>query len=204
MSEDRAPYDVQRTPAEGMEIAGINAAGNTARPPYFPSRIARVIGFYYDATTRPFDKYVRQADAEQRIAIVVKDGPWERQFETEDAFLAALRAGLGDSKVDGAQLIALERQAHRAREGWTDEHDDEHAMGELALAGAHYAAVAGEQAQGEQGPFAPNPDLWPWDAKWFKPKDQLSNLVRAGALIAAEIDRLLRLQAEDESRGTPT
>lgn len=32
---------------------------------------------------------------------------------------------------------------------------------------------------------------WPWDMKWWKPSDDpIKNLVKAGALIAAEIDRL--------------
>lgn len=36
------------------------------------------------------------------------------------------------------------------------------------------------------------PDEWPWDPSWWKPSpDVVSNLVKAGALIAAEIDRLL-------------
>ena len=38
------------------------------------------------------------------------------------------------------------------------------------------------------------PDDWPWSDKWWKPKDKIRDLVRAGALIAAEIDRLQRLK----------
>lgn len=35
------------------------------------------------------------------------------------------------------------------------------------------------------------PDEWPWDPSWWKPSpDPVANLVKAGALIAAEIDRL--------------
>ena len=38
---------------------------------------------------------------------------------------------------------------------------------------------------------------WPhtWDASWWKPKDRRRDLVRAGALIIAEIERLDRLDA---------
>jgi hypothetical protein len=36
--------------------------------------------------------------------------------------------------------------------------------------------------------------FWPWDQDWWKPSpDPIRNLVKAGALIAAEIDRLQRL-----------
>lgn len=35
---------------------------------------------------------------------------------------------------------------------------------------------------------------WPWDEEWWKPsEDPVRNLVKAGALIAAEIDRLQRV-----------
>ena len=35
--------------------------------------------------------------------------------------------------------------------------------------------------------------LWPWSDKWWKPSDDpVRNLVKAGALLAAEIDRLQR------------
>lgn len=38
-----------------------------------------------------------------------------------------------------------------------------------------------------------SPREWPWDASWWKPSpDPIANLVKAGALIAAEIDRLQR------------
>lgn len=37
------------------------------------------------------------------------------------------------------------------------------------------------------------PDSWPWAKKYWKPKTPLEDLVKAGALIAAEIDRLQRL-----------
>lgn len=33
---------------------------------------------------------------------------------------------------------------------------------------------------------------WPWDAKWWKPKNTRRDLVRAGALIVAELERMDR------------
>lgn len=38
---------------------------------------------------------------------------------------------------------------------------------------------------------APDP-FWPWQRKWWKPKDPRRDLVRAGALIIAEIERIDR------------
>lgn len=96
--------------------------------------------------------------------------------------------------MSGIDLIAAERQRQIEQEGWHEGHDDEHDNGSLAGAAAAYALCAQEQALGEAGPFAP-PDCWVWHLSWWKPKDQLRNLVRAGALIAAEIDRLQREQS---------
>lgn len=39
------------------------------------------------------------------------------------------------------------------------------------------------------------PRLWAWHSRWWKPKDRRCNLVRAGALIVAEIERLDRAAA---------
>lgn len=92
----------------------------------------------------------------------------------------------------GIELIAEERARQVSKEGWTPEHDDDHDNGSLAAVAAQYALIAREQVLGDKGPFAPTPGLWPWDVEWFKPKDSIRNLVRAGALIAAEIDRIQR------------
>lgn len=40
--------------------------------------------------------------------------------------------------------------------------------------------------------------LWPWDSNTFKPRDRRNNLVRAAALIMAEIDRMDRLSEKEE------
>ena len=86
----------------------------------------------------------------------------------------------------GAQLIAAERERQKRKEGWTAEHDDEHEWSEMALAAVCYARNGGSKA-------ATCPRDWPWDDLWWKPSnDRVRDLTKAGALIAAEIDRLLR------------
>lgn len=98
--------------------------------------------------------------------------------------------------MTGIELIAQERERQIAEEGWTAKHDDIHANGELANAAAMYAITPLTR---EDGAIAINkfPSwLWPWDRSWWKPGDRLRELAKAGALIAAEIDRL--------SRATPT
>lgn len=87
---------------------------------------------------------------------------------------------------DGVDLIAQERARQVAEEGWTPEHDDAHIHGELVKAAVTYTYAFTERA-----PTQP-PGNWPWAQRWWKPDDRVRNLVKAGALIAAEIDRLQR------------
>lgn len=98
--------------------------------------------------------------------------------------------------LTGVHLIATERARQIKDEGWDESHDSEHENGEMALAAACYAIVDSE-AIAQHG-FLDDlwGMLWPttsWSIRWWKPKDPIRNLVRAGALIAAEIDRRLRV-----------
>lgn len=85
--------------------------------------------------------------------------------------------------------IARERERQMQVEGWTAEHDDEHCCGEMAQAAACYAHPA---PWGVRPQSCPPPKLWPWSLLWWKPKDRRRNLIRAAALIVAEIERLDR------------
>jgi hypothetical protein len=89
----------------------------------------------------------------------------------------------------GARLIAAERQRQIEIEHYTSDRDDAMKFGELALAATCYLLYE------TTAEFSW--DRWPWDRKQFKPKNKLTNLVRAAALIAAEIDRLQRAAKED-------
>jgi hypothetical protein len=82
----------------------------------------------------------------------------------------------------GAEMIAAERQRQIEAEGWTPEHDDQHTQGEMAQAAACYLI---------RTVIFP---AWPWDRQWWKPtpNDRIRELTKAGALVAAEIDRLER------------
>lgn len=95
--------------------------------------------------------------------------------------------------VTPIQEIEAERRRQIDEEGWTPEHDDQHTKGQLGLAACMYAAVASwPRFEFEQSPWW---DMWPWDLKWWKPSTPRRNLVKAGALIVAEIERLDRLGA---------
>lgn len=81
--------------------------------------------------------------------------------------------------------VMMERTRQIDEKGWTAEHDDEHTSGELAKAGACYALSAcGLDETAERH--------WPWLDDRFKSKGARRDLVRAAAVIIAEIERLDR------------
>lgn len=89
------------------------------------------------------------------------------------------------------QEIHAERKRQIDVEGWTAEHDDQHADGEMLTAATlYYAHALGRwpMMRDDGAPLG-----WPWDAQWWKPKDRHRDLVRAGALCLAERERIRRL-----------
>lgn len=88
----------------------------------------------------------------------------------------------------GIELIELERIRQVTQEGWSAEHDDRHGGGELADAALCYI-TAEDSETFDEVILGMN---WPWHTDWWKPSDRIRNLTKAGALIAAEIDRLQR------------
>lgn len=126
--------------------------------------------------------------------------------------LARLSADKARMELVAWTDVLAERERQKAVEGWTVEHDDEHAEGELGLAAACYAAPVpircewpvsdGARSAGEgSNAFPPTQWLsaWPWDDKWWKPTDRRRDLVKAGALILAEIERLDRAALQNAS-----
>lgn len=92
----------------------------------------------------------------------------------------------------GARDVLAERLRQVEVEGWTPARDDEYVDGQLASAAVAYAQA-----------YTPYlvPSSWPWAVEWFKPADDRRNLVKAGALIVAEIERLDRAAQLDGGQG---
>lgn len=140
---------------------------------------------------------------------------YEAWGEPDDSpFEAAIEAGWIDPTDLSRAVIDVmnERDRQRNEEGWTPEHDDAHTDGSLALAAACYAegpsgrsrvAVIADDVSGGCGETPVwgkwgkrkklVPLIWPWDARWWKPSpDRRRDLVRAAALLIAEIERMDR------------
>lgn len=125
-----------------------------------------------------------------------------------------------DADVSGIERIKIERLRQEVEEGFTTEHDDEHEDYSLALAAICFAApVKIYRNKALAGPHRRFEDPWPdsWNASWDKRprynddegpdellfpnaythEQRIDLLVKAGALIAAEIDRLNRQKEEE-------
>lgn len=105
--------------------------------------------------------------------------------------------------MTGIESIAAERERQVEAEGWTPEHDDAHSDGEMAAAAACYAMQVAldciSRDDLHKTVSSTICELWPWSSHWWKPKNRRADLVRAGALIAAEIDRIDRAATEHAS-----
>lgn len=104
--------------------------------------------------------------------------------------------------MSGVTLIGIERSRQIEDLGYDAAHDDLHRSSEIAIAAICYAiASASEHIEG--APWLVR-GLWPWSVMEipqpaytvFGNDDEasLNQLIKAGALVAAEIDRRLRLQ----------
>lgn len=85
--------------------------------------------------------------------------------------------------------IAAERRRQIEEEGYDASHDDMETKGQLAIAAACYLSYQshlGSQIE----------EWWPWDFKHWKPSaDRKIDLIKAGALIVAELERIARAEA---------
>lgn len=103
----------------------------------------------------------------------------------------------------GVELIHFERLRQIKEEGYDPARDDQHVDQALAIAAACYAMPAPLRehdrwwSRGQGWNLFNHPRFWPFHRQYWKPApdDRVKELVKAGALIAAEIDRLKRREA---------
>jgi hypothetical protein len=138
----------------------------------------------------------QRADTKQAGRNAQERQAWHRQHAADlRAAIAALsQEQRGAVEVSNAAWDVLaERKRQVKVEGWTAEHDDQHDAGEMARAAACYATVAcWNDKSRTSDSLTVRPPFWPWETAWWKPTDRRRDLVKAGALIIAEIERLDR------------
>jgi len=92
--------------------------------------------------------------------------------------------------------VVAERRRQVESKGFDAGHDDMATQGQIARAASCYALHAsGIGTDWPDGIRNGSALFWPWDREWWKPKSARENLVRAAALILAEIERLDRAAA---------
>lgn len=122
-------------------------------------------------------------------------------LEQEKQNLLEHRLRIEETFIGGAGAIASERVRQIEKEGWTPDHDDalaDYGLTKAALCYAHTATL----------PVAPAVETvldflrkyWPWTTGWWKPSlNRKRNIEKAGALLAAEWDRLDRIEKGESS-----
>lgn len=188
---DTAPQPAQAdAPAEAREIIEPLTEPVTIRKALLAGRTARVV--------------LSGGDGPVAAVHLVNIGltGWVHTKETAEAYakgfnqaakwmqnaMRSAPADAGEARLtDAARDTLAERRRQVEAEGWTPEHDDQYQHGAIALAAACYAANAGGVAWAD-----PLPSFWPWMHNWWKPTTPRRDLVKAGALILAELERLDR------------
>ena len=129
-------------------------------------------------------------------AFCVDDADWHKLTTSNNELISFLSQALCKQVDRIAELearafnpaildVIAERQRQQSVEGWTPEHDNAYQNSELADAAACYAIHAHNQG------FSV-PAHWPWSPDWWKQSGARRDLVKAGALIIAEIERIDR------------
>jgi len=92
-----------------------------------------------------------------------------------------------------ALAVLAERKRQQAEAGWTLAHDDARTARQLAAAAACHAWAASLSDRLRDTLAYRHPPFWPWAREWWRPAERRRELIKAGALILAEIERLDRL-----------
>lgn len=150
--------------------------------------------------------FVKLEDLDALVEVVelarTKAAEWEEKAAINYAERTAMIQHIAELEsrtfTAAAADVLAERQRQVTAEGWTPEHDDEHSDGEMALAASSYALYAHKK------PIAPAiPYNWPWEPEWFKQQGARRDLVKAAALILAEIERIDRAGSGPKGRNKP-
>jgi hypothetical protein len=156
-----------------------------------------------------------------RVALqkIIDDGDYTAPEGMKLIAREALANGTGESRA--ALDVLAERRRQVTVEGWTSQHDDQHNDSELAEAAVAYASHAASRGWSfadspdeyrNDRPFPPEravfgygdvtwPKHWSWD--WWKPTSPRRDLVKAAALILAEIERLDRHSQKASEQPSP-
>ena len=102
---------------------------------------------------------------------------------------------IAQRKFPALSLVIKERIRQVEEEGWDAEHDEQHSPADLARAAATY--LLPEKYRGNTVlDVSIWKWIWPFENKWWKPKDEFQDLLRGAALALAALDRKLKDQSD--------
>ena len=175
---DTAPRDGTRFLAFGGGLTQVESVAYNDRDGCWDAETCTL-----DDCDNESDGYSRptiwQPTPEPPIAISLLPLPTPQPDERDEALRVATQA---------ARDVLVERERQKSDEGWTPDHDDENQPGDMSCAAACYALTGRNYLHNDAKLLR----FWPWSSKWWKPTDQRRDLVKAGALILAEIERIDR------------
>lgn len=176
--------------ATAIQLEGLTAQPGTPKSENFDDATHRFGGFTHQRHAGEPDHYTMVCTCGWSYASFSMPETIDRYVQHR---IAMLNIDTSDTPVSGAKMIEQERQRQIDVEGWTPDHDARQVPGDLIMAAKCYATVARDRILG----LGRHPDdiriieHWPWERSWWKPThDPVRMLAKAGALIAAEIDRL--------------
>jgi hypothetical protein len=136
-------------------------------------------------TPEQIEKLEEMLDECEQTAVV-----YEIRAESSNKFRArvtALRAAIALAEERQEMGVVAEVAAERAkqkRKGFTSEHDDFHDKGELVVSAGAYLSAHSSIIS-----------YWPWSKHEFRSEGKRKDLLKAAALIVAEIERMDRAAA---------
>lgn len=181
------------------DISPTDPTGRPMRPQGDIERIHRLLDskrfgdFAQGGELPPMPQYMVLNGAADALAwaLHLDDGIAFGLYVSDLVAAGGVAAELQEPMIAGVELIAQERRRQVETEGYTPEHDDQHNGDELSIAAACFAVEGLDcfVATKESGD-----DAFPWTVDDIKRQShsRMRRLAIAGALIAAEIDRLLR------------
>ena len=141
------------------------------------------------------------AERQRQIETERSENPTRRQAGAHIPTEADVLHNFNSPTADVLAEVAAERRRQQEAEGWTLAHDDMHVDGEMARAAAVYAlnsaGVVRLQFNAELAEIVPRD--WPWSLSWYRPAKPRRALVKAGALIVAEIERIDRAAVAEKA-----
>ncbi|RKU03382.1 hypothetical protein C7H84_09600 [Burkholderia sp. Nafp2/4-1b] len=168
-------------------------------PPLEPAHLESILSAYSDGYSEAYtggslaNRFAESGSLAEAWRNGRRDGTWARErcrplAPGEDA-IPSPRA----VPTAAAHDVLMERRRQIEFEGVTFERDDGYQDAELSRAAAAYALSASGLSN------AVTLDFWPWITDWWKPTTPRRDLVKAGALILAAIERIDRDAARTQA-----